>query len=196
MIRKILIGIVIAIGVLLVVIAMQPSDYRVSRTTTIAAPAEVVFGHVNNLQKMHAWSPWTKLDPAATYTFEGPAEGNGAAATWSGNSQVGAGRQTIVETRRPELVRLKLEFSRPFEGGATTEFTFVPRGDQTEVTWTMFGEQNFVSKGIGLFMSMDKMVGGNFEKGLADLKVTAENEAKKRHPLDEAVNFPLIAPAN
>ncbi|MDB6021894.1 MAG: polyketide cyclase, partial [Pedosphaera sp.] len=123
------------------------------------------------------WNPWTKLDPAIKMTYEGKPAGTGASYSWVGNSQVGEGRMTITESRPNELVGFKLEFFKPMAGVSTAEFTFKPQGGQTTVTWSMSGEKNFVSKAICLFVSMDKMIGGQFEKGLADLKSVSEGKA-------------------
>ena len=173
---RILIGLAVVIGVFAVIVALQPSEYRVSRTTTISAPPSVPFAHVNNLQKMHAWSPWSKIDPNAKNTFEGPEEGVGAVQSWVGNNEIGEGRQTIIESRPNELVAFKLEFFKPFAGNAEAEIAFAPSGGQTQVTWSMTGEKSYLSKAICMFMSMDKMIGGTFEKGLADLKTLSESQ--------------------
>jgi uncharacterized protein YndB with AHSA1/START domain len=174
MIKKILIGLVVILGVLAIVIALQPTDFRITRTATIAAPPATIFAQVNDFHQWDAWSPWAKLDPAMKTTFDGPAEGPGALYTWSGNNDVGEGRMTIAESHPSDLVRIKLEFLKPFAATNTTEFTFKPEGGQTLVTWTMTGTNNFPAKAFGLFMNMDKMVGGDFEKGLAQLKAVAE----------------------
>ena len=179
MLKKILIGLLVIIIVFLVVVALQPADFRVTRSATIAAPPEVVFPHVNELKKWDAWSPWAKLDPNAKNTFEGPASGKGAAMSWAGNNQVGEGRMTITESRPNELVQFKLEFFKPMAGTSDADFIFKPQANQTEVTWTMTGKNNFIAKAFCLFMSMDNMVGGQFEKGLADLKSAAEAAPKK-----------------
>jgi uncharacterized protein YndB with AHSA1/START domain len=160
-----------------IVVALQPADFRVTRAATFSAPPELVFQQVNELKKWDAWSPWAKLDPNAKSTFEGPAAGVGASMTWAGNSKVGEGRMTISESRPNELVQLKLEFLKPFQAVSTAEFTFTSQGGETTVTWSMFGKNNFMGKAIGLFMNCDKMMGPEFEKGLASLK-TAEAAAK------------------
>ncbi len=179
MIKKILILVVITLAAFLVVVALQPSQYRIARSVSIAAPSSLVFAQVNSLQKAHAWSPWVKLDPAGTYGFEGPSEGVGAVSTWSGNSDIGAGRQTITESRAGELVRSRLDFIRPFEGTADSEFNLKAEGNRITVTWSMSGRNDFVSKIFCLFMNQDKMIGGQFEKGLAELKVLLEASAGK-----------------
>jgi uncharacterized protein YndB with AHSA1/START domain len=181
MIKKIILGIVIGllllVGGFAVVVAMQPAHYRVTRSGTIAAPPEAVFSQINDFHKWEAWSPWAKLDPDIKETFEGPSSGTGAKFSWTGNDKVGEGRMTILESEPNKLIKINLEFIRPFESKCLTIFTFTPKGDQTEVTWTMEGENNFVGKAFCLFMDMDKMVGGDFEKGLASMKSTVE--AKK-----------------
>jgi uncharacterized protein YndB with AHSA1/START domain len=174
----ILIGIAAVILILVLIIAMQPPDFRIARSATIAAPPAVIFPHVNDLKKMDVWSPWLKFDPNARITHEGPPAGTGAIEMWDGNKNVGAGRMTVLDSRPNELVRLKLEFFRPFKGTNTAEFIFKPESGGTTVTWTMMGEKNFITKAMGLVMSMDKMIGGNFEKGLAELKTIAENAAR------------------
>jgi hypothetical protein len=178
MFKKILIAVVLIIIVFVIVVATRPAEYRVARSAAIAAPAEVVFANVNELKKWEAWNPWGKLDPAMKLTYEGPASGVGAAYAWAGNNQVGEGRMTITESRPNELVQFKLEFFKPMAGVSTSEFTFKPEGGQTAVTWSMSGKNNFIAKAMCLFMNMDKMVGGQFEKGLADLKTIAEGAAK------------------
>jgi hypothetical protein len=177
MLKKISLAVVALLVLLAMIITMQPASYRIMRSIKIAAPAPAVFEKVNDLHAWDAWSPWAKLDPAMKVTYEGPASGTGAISKWSGNSQVGEGRMTILESKPNELVRIKLDFLKPMEDTATSEFAFKPDGDQTAVTWTMSGDRNFVAKAFCLFMNMDKMVGGEFEKGLAKLKTDAE--AKK-----------------
>lgn len=172
--KILLIAIPVLIAIFLVIVAMQPSDFRVVRSTTIAAPPEAVFPHVNELKKWDAWSPWAKLDPNAKSTFEGPEAGTGAVMTWAGNNDVGEGRMTITEIRPNELVQFKLEFYKPMAGTCTAEFAFKPEGNQTTVTWSMSGQNNFMAKAVGLFMDCDAMVGGQFEQGLANLKSATE----------------------
>jgi uncharacterized protein YndB with AHSA1/START domain len=179
---KILLGvaavIVLVVGVLALIVAMQPSEFRIERSTTIAAPAPAVFAQVNDFHNWQAWSPWAKLDPAAKNSFEGAPAGQGAMFAWAGNSKVGEGRMTITESRPSELVRIKLEFVKPFAATNTAEFTFKPAGDRTAVTWSMFGHNNFISRAVFLFVNMDKALGSEFEKGLASMKSAAEASAK------------------
>jgi uncharacterized protein YndB with AHSA1/START domain len=153
---------------------MQPADFRVTRTATIAAPAAAVFAQVNDFHNWQAWSPWEKMDPAMKRTYEGAPVGRGAIYAWVGNKEVGEGRMTVTESRPNELIRIKLEFVKPFRATNVAEFSFEPRGDQTAVTWTMTGEKNFLTKAIHLFMNIDRMVGGSFETGLAQMKALVE----------------------
>jgi uncharacterized protein YndB with AHSA1/START domain len=178
MLIKILIGLAVLVGLLVIVITVQPSEFRITRTTTVAAPPSAVFAQVNDFHRWEAWSPWAKLDPAVRNTFEGAPAGTGAVFAWAGNSKVGEGRMTITESRPSELVRIKLEFLKPFAAINTAEFTFKPQGDRTAVTWSMFGRNNFIGKAVCLVMNMDKTLGGEFDKGLAAMKSVAEAAAK------------------
>jgi hypothetical protein len=178
MLKKILIAVAAVIAVFLIVVALQPGEFRVARSAAISAPPPVLFEQVNDLRKWEAWNPWGKIDPAMKQSFEGPPSGTGAIYKWAGNSEVGEGRMTITESRPNELVRLNLEFFKPMAGTSTAEFAFKPQGNQTEVTWSMTGKNNFIGKAMCLFMSMDKMIGEQFEKGLADMKAIAEGAAK------------------
>lgn len=173
---KILAGLAVVVVVFLVVVAMQPAEYQVSRSTTVAASPSAVFPLVNELRAWEKWSPWEKVDPAMKRTFEGPASGVGAVYGWVGNSDVGEGKMTIVESRPAELVRLRLEFFKPMPGESDVRISFKPEGAGTGVTWAMSGKNNFVGKAMCMVMNMDKMIGGQFEKGLADLKAQAEKK--------------------
>ena len=170
----IFLGVAVLILLLVILVAMQPGDFRVVRSASMGAPPADVFAQVNDLHKWEAWSPWAKIDPAMKQTYDGQPAGSGAIYSWNGNSQVGEGRMTITESRPSDLVRIKLEFMRPFAGTNDVEFTFKPEGNQTVVTWSMAGTKNFIVKAFGLFMSMDKMVGGMFEQGLAQMKAVVE----------------------
>jgi hypothetical protein len=174
MLKKILIVVAALVVVFAVVVAMQPAAFRIERKATIAAPDSVVFAQVNDFHRWDAWSPWAKLDPAMKQTYEGSPAGVGAVLSWAGNKDVGEGRMTITESTPNTLIRIKLEFLKPFAATNTTEFTFTPAGDQTSVTWAMTGQNNFIAKAFGLFMNMDKMIGGDFEKGLAQMKTVVE----------------------
>ncbi len=178
MFKKILIGLAAVLVILVIVIAVQPSDFRVSRSAAVSAPPEVVFARVNDLRAWEAWSPWAKMDPSMKQSYEGPATGPGAISRWSGNNEVGEGSMTIVESKPAELVRIRLEFIKPMPGVSDVEFTFKPQGRQTLVTWTMSGKNNFVGKAFGLFMNMDRMLGTQFEQGLSALASVSESAAE------------------
>lgn len=178
MFKKVLLALLAVVAVFLIVAALQPADFRIVRSAIIAGPPAALFEQVNDFQKWEAWSPWAKLDPNAKNTFEGPAAGTGAVFRWAGNNEVGEGAMTITESRPPELVRLRLDFVKPFAATSTAEFAFKPAGDGTEVTWSMAGKNNFVGKCISLVMDCDKMVGGQFENGLANLRSVVEAKPK------------------
>lgn len=179
MLKKILLILVALVAIVLVIAAFQPSEFRVTRSAIIAAPAATVFAEVNDFHRWQGWSPWEKLDPAMKRTFDGAAAGLGAGYAWEGNSEVGSGRMTITESRPAERILIKLEFLKPMPGICPTEFTFRPEGGATKVTWTMSGTNNYLGKIFCLFMNMDKMVGGQFEQGLANLKALTETAARK-----------------
>jgi hypothetical protein len=172
-----ILGIIAAvIVVLVVVVAMQPPTFRVTRSAVIAASPVRVFEEVNDLHRWEAWSPWQKLDPNMTQTYDGPQAGVGSAMAWSGNGKAGQGRMSITESRPAELVRLAIEFIRPFRANHAAEFTFEPVGGgaETRVNWNMSGDKNFMSKVFGMIMNMDKLIGADFEKGLAQLKTITQ----------------------
>jgi hypothetical protein len=170
-----LLALVAIVIVLVAVVAMRPAEFRIVRSATISAPAADLFAQVNDFHKWQAWSPWAKLDPAAKNIYGGAPAGTGAIFTWSGNRQVGEGTMTLTESQPSDLIRIRLEFRKPFNATNAAEFTFKPEGNQTVVTWSMSGRNNFVFKAFGLFMNMDKMLGGEFEKGLANMKSVVES---------------------
>ena len=175
MLKWILGGVAAVVAIFLIVVAIQPADFKIERNATMRAPAPAAFAQVNDFQNWRAWSPWEKVDPALKRQYEGPKAGPGAVYAWQGNSDVGEGRMTITESRPGELVRIKLEFFKPFAATNTAEFSFKPAGgDATAVTWTMTGRNNFLSKAICMFVDMDKMVGGMFDQGLAQMKTVVE----------------------
>jgi ribosome-associated toxin RatA of RatAB toxin-antitoxin module len=178
MLKIILIALPLVIAVLGTIVALQSSEFRVVRSAILSAPAQALFALVNDFHRWEAWSPWEKLDPALERSYDGSPAGVGAVYSWVGNNQVGEGRMTILESNPNDLVRIKLEFLKPFAATHTAEFTFKPEGDRTRVTWNMFGEKNFLSKAIGLFMNMDKMIGDNFEQGLAQLESAAKESPR------------------
>lgn len=179
MLQKIVAVIVALLVVFVVLVAMQPAEFHVARSTTIAAAPAAVFAQVNDLHAFNEWNPWAKRDPAMKQAYEGPPAGPGAVYLWEGNAEVGMGSMKILETRPNELVRLELAFRKPFRATNLVEFTFEPKGEQTLVTWNMHGVNDLTAKAIHLFMDMDAMVGGDFEKGLADMKALAESRVAR-----------------
>jgi hypothetical protein len=178
MLNKVLLTIAVIIVLFAIIVASQPSDFRVVRAITISATPEVVFDQINNLHKWQEWSPWAKLDPNSKITFEGPDSGVGAMFGWSGNKEVGEGKMMIIESVPNEQVKFRLDFVKPFAGTNYAEFKLDDKSNGTVVTWSMNGEKNFIFKAMGLFMSCDKMLGPQFEKGLAQLKKIAEAAPK------------------
>lgn len=175
MLKIIAIVIVVAIVAVLGFAATRPDSFRVQREIDIKAPPEKVFALIDDFHHWTAWSPWEKLDPAMKRTYGGPANGKGANYAWEGSSKVGAGRMEIVDTASPARIQIQLDFLKPFEAHNTAEFTLKPAGDLTHVTWVMYGPSPFISKVMGLFFSMDAVIGKDFEAGLANLKSAAES---------------------
>jgi hypothetical protein len=178
MLVRILVAVVIVLAALAAYVATRPGEFSVTRSASIAAPAPAVFVQVNELKKWEAWSPWAKKDPQMKQTYQGPPAGTGAVTSWVGNKDVGEGRMTIVESRPAELIRFKLEFLEPFAATNSAEFTFKEQGGRTEVSWSMSGQNNFIGKAMGVVFDFDRMIGADFEAGLASLKILVE-EAKK-----------------
>ncbi len=176
MLRKILAGIAIILVILAAVIAMQPSEFKISRSITIEASASDVFQEVIDFHRWPNWSPWARLDPAMKTEFTGTPGVDGSSHGWSGNSAVGEGRMTLIKSIAPSLILIKLDFTRPMKATNITQFSFESQGAATAVTWTMSGNNNFIAKAFHLVMSMDKMVGPDFEHGLAKLKDIAEKK--------------------
>jgi hypothetical protein len=176
MLKKIALGLSAAVAAFLLFVASRPSEYAVERKAVIEAAPAAVHARVADFSKWDAWSPWEKLDPAMKRQLEGTQGAAGASYAWQGNKDVGSGKMTLVETKPGELARIKLEFFEPMAGVSDTLFTFAPEGKGTAVTWRMTGKNSFVGKAMCVFMNMDKMVGGDFEKGLAQLKALLEKK--------------------
>jgi len=174
MLKKILIGVVIVIAGILGYATTMPDTFRVERTVSIKAPPEKIFPHINDFHQWTDWSPWEKLDPALKRTYRGAGSGRGSVYLWDGNDKVGAGSMEIMASEPPLKISIKLDFSRPFEGHNTAEFTLAGKGETTDLTWAMFGPSPYPSKLIGVFVSMDRMIGKDFETGLANLKGIVE----------------------
>ena len=179
MLPIILIIVATLIVILAIFIATRPNSFAVKRSATIPAPPAIVFPHVNDLHLWQAWSPWAKLDPNAKNTFTGAPSGTGASMSWVGNNKVGQGRMTIADSRANEFIRFNLEFFKPFKATNTAEFTFQSQGGGTLVTWNMSGKNNFMGKLFSLLINCDKMVGSQFDQGLANLsEVTTSTSTK------------------
>lgn len=174
MLRKIALVVVLAIAVLLVFAATRPDTFRVQRTARIDAPAEKIFPLIDDFHRWGAWSPYEKLDPGMKRSFGGAASGKGATYAWQGNGQAGAGRMEIVESAPSSKVAIQLDFIEPFEGHNMAEFTLQPQGGATQVTWAMHGPSPYVARLMGIFFNMDRMIGKDFEAGLANLKAATE----------------------
>jgi len=164
----------IAIAIVLILAAVKPNTLQVTRTTSIRAPAERIFPLINDFHQWVAWSPYENRDAAMKRTYSGDERGQGAVYAWDGNKNVGAGRMEILEAAAPSKIVIKLDFFKPFEGHNTAEFTMLPQGDATTVTWTMYGPAVFMSKLMQVFMNLDRMIGRDFEVGLANLKQLTE----------------------
>lgn len=174
MLKKIGIVVVLLLLVVLGLAATKPDAFALERETTINAPREKVFALINDFHQWGVWSPWEKLDPNMKRTFSGTPSGVGSTYEWSGNSDAGAGTMQITNTTPPSKVEIKLDFTKPFEANDIVEFTLDSTAAGTHVKWNMHGPNNFMSKIMTVFVSMDKMVGPDFEKGLANLKAEAE----------------------
>jgi len=173
MFKTIAIIIALLIAAVLIYAATKPDSFRIERSTTIKASPEKISAYLADFKQWAAWSPWEEKDPAMQRTFSGASSGKGAIYGWEGNKNVGTGRMEILDVQ-PQKVTVRLDFLAPFEAHNTAEYTMQPEGDSTKVTWAMFGPANYMSKVMTTVMSMEKMVGPDFEAGLAKLKVAAE----------------------
>jgi hypothetical protein len=180
MLKNIAIGVAVLVVLVIGVIASRPADFKVERNATIAAPPDVVFAQVNDFHAWAGWSPWEHIDPAMKKTFSGAANGVGAIYEWDGNDQAGAGRMTIRKSDFPGSIDLELKFLKPFPATNDTVFTFAAAPEGTKVTWTLSGKYDFKGKAASMFMDMDKMVGGDFERGLTALGTRAKADADAR----------------
>ncbi len=177
MLIKIVIGVVVVLALLCVVIALRPAHFRIERSALIAAPPATVFPLIDDFHNWPKWSPWEKLDPSMKKTYAGAPAGSGAEYAWVGNDKAGEGRMTITDSKPSELVSMRLEFIKPFAATNQAVFKLSPSGNGTQVQWAMEGENGFMSKAFGLFVDVDKMVGKDFEEGLANLNKLAQAPA-------------------
>jgi uncharacterized protein YndB with AHSA1/START domain len=165
----------LAIAAVLILAAKKPDIFSVRREIDIKAPPEAIFPLISDFHRWGAWSPWENKDPAMRRSFSGAASGEGAVYGWEGNRNVGSGRMEIMDTVVPTKIVIKLDFIKPFEGHNTAEFTMLPRGDDTHVSWLMTGASPLIGKIMHVFINMDAMVGKDFAIGLANLKRLTEN---------------------
>jgi uncharacterized protein YndB with AHSA1/START domain len=176
---KILAGIILVIAIAIAAVlgyaATRPDTFRIERSTSIQAQPEKVFAVLNDFHRWPEWSPWEKMDPAMKRTHSGPPSGKGAVYAWEGNDKVGKGRMEIIESNPATLLVIKLDFLEPWEAHNMAQYTLDRRNGATHITWAMFGPQPYMAKVMSVFLSMDKMVGKDFETGLANLKAVAEN---------------------
>jgi hypothetical protein len=164
----------IAIAVILILAAAKPDKFGIQRATTVKAPPEKIFPLINDFHRWGTWSPYENKDPAMKRSYSGAASGEGAIYAWEGNKNVGSGRMEILDSSAPSKIVIKLDFFKPFEGHNTAEFTMLPHGDATDVTWLMHGPLPFMGKIMHVFINMDRMIGKDFEIGLANLKRLTE----------------------
>ena len=195
MLRKVIISLAALIVILAGIIATRASTFRVERTTRIDAPLDVVFALVNDLHAWDRWSPWAHLDPSMKLTYGGPPAGTGATYHWIGNDKVGEGDVRITETRPLQAVVIRLEFIKPMANVNRTDFTLKPDGTGTKVDWVLTGPLDFMGKGMDLFVGMDRMIGQDFDKGLASMRREAEADAKKRAEATASTVTPAATPA-
>jgi hypothetical protein len=196
MLKKILIAVAVLVAIFVGVVVMQPATYHVERTLGMNAPDSVIYANIDDFRAWADWSPWEKLDPNMKKTYSGPERGVGHGYAWEGSDEVGKGKMTILESSPSSAISIKLEFIEPFASVATSGFELAPEGEgkSTNVTWWMDGENNFMGKAFGLFMDMDKMIGADFEKGLASLKAISEAEAKKLEAAAKAAPPAAVPP--
>ncbi len=174
MLKIVLIAVALPVVAVLAYAATRPDAFRIERSAVIQAPPEKVFAFINDFRRWTAWSPWENIDPQLKRSYSGAASGKGTAYAWEGNNNVGSGRMEITESTLPSKILIKLDFLKPFEAHNTAEFTLTPAPQGTTVRWAMYGPSPYVSKLMGVFMNMDRMVGGQFEQGLANLRAAAE----------------------
>jgi hypothetical protein len=170
----IVIVLAVAVAIVLILAATKPGTFSVRRAISVRAPADKIFPLINDFHQWKSWSPYENKDPAMKRSFSGAASGKGAVYGWEGNKNVGSGRMEILDALVPSKIVIKLDFFSPFEGHNTAEFTMLPQGDATSVTWLMHGPSSLMSKVMQLFMNLDNMIGKDFEAGLANLKNLTE----------------------
>jgi len=174
MFKKIALVALVLVVAVLAYAATRPDTLHVQRSGSVKAPPEAIFPLISDFHRWSSWSPYEKRDPAMKRTYGGAAQGKGAVYEWQGNSEVGQGRMEITDASDPSRITIKLDFIKPFEGHNVAEFALVPQDGATNVTWSMDGPSPYIGKLIGVFVNMDRMIGNDFEAGLANLKAIAE----------------------
>ena len=169
-----IVAVVLAIAIVLILAATKADTFSVRRETSVKAPPERIFPLINDFHRWGTWSPYENKDPAMKRTYSGAASGKGAVYAWDGNKNVGSGRMEILEASMPSKIVIKLDFFTPFEGHNTAEFTMLPQGDVTSLTWLMRGPAPFMNRMMQMFMNLDRMIGKDFEVGLANIKTISE----------------------
>jgi hypothetical protein len=174
MLTVILLLLIVVIAVFLGYVALKSADFRITRSRSIQAPPEAIFALINDLHGFNRWNPFAQNDPLLKLDYSGPQAGVGANYTWSSTGKSGQGSMEITESRAPSLVKMRLEFVKPFSARNAAEFSLVPAGSATTVTWSMTGRNSYMHKLMGTILNFDKMVGGEFVKGLKNLQVLVE----------------------
>jgi uncharacterized protein YndB with AHSA1/START domain len=169
-----LVGLVFVVGILIYA-AMLPKHFRVSRSIAINAPPETIFPLINDLRRFNEWNPFAKRDPTIVINCDGPESGTGARYAWEGKGSSGKGSSAITDATPPSRVNMRLDMEKPMEGHPDIVFTLQPNGTATEVVWAMAGPYPYLNRIMGTICNMDKMIGGTFDSGLADLKALAES---------------------
>lgn len=193
MIWYILLGVLAVLGIIALIASTKPNEWTIQRQEAIPGAPAKVFPYVDNPHKFNEWSPWAKLDPAIKLTYDGPASGSGANCSWEGNGKVGVGKMTIIESRANDLVRYRFDFYKPLKCMNTHEFVLKAEGSQTIVTWSSTGNAPFIFKLMLVFASADKMMGDNFEQGLANLKALVAGRDGKSVETAEVVSAPAAS---
>jgi uncharacterized protein YndB with AHSA1/START domain len=165
---------VVVVGAVLAYAATKPDVFHVQRSASVKAPPDKIFPLINDFRTWASWSPYEHKDPAMRKTYSGAATGKGAVYEWDGDKNVGSGRIEIADATPPSRLAIKLDMIKPFAASNRVEFTLQPQGDTTNVTWAMNGHTPYLAKIMHVFLDMDRMVGQDFEAGLAKLKALAE----------------------
>lgn len=169
-----LVIVAVLVAAVVAFVSTRLANFTIARTVRIQATAEAIYPHLDDFHRWTAWSPYETIDPNMARTYEGAPSGKGAVYGWSGDNKAGEGRMAITEADAPSKLLIDLAFTRPMKAQNVAEFTLRPEGGATQVTWAMHGENNFMSKQMHALFNIDKMVGADFEKGLAKLKAVVE----------------------